>query len=213
MARGQLLLDEFMEIEADKKEKREEERRQEVVEEFERVEAITEVEDEGRVEAIAEAEEGIREARKSEKTHIIADIKDPEHKSRCPYCDEWMGRLHAGALYLYTKYDRIYALADMDHVYDDCKHGLIENIKFLYKMMVDLRARGLKVFAVGKAYDDDLYAWVYGGGRDLEYQGMKVIVFEPPKTVEDFKKFSYGLQSVSPSLVMEALKGMGVDGR
>ena len=42
---------------------------------------------------------------------------------------------------------------------------------------------------------------------------MKVIVFEPPKTVEDFRKFSYGLQMVSPSLVIEALKGMGVEGR
>ena len=91
----------------------------------------------------------------------------------------------------------LFALADMDHVYDGCKHGLIENIRFLYRMMADLRAKGLRVFAVGKAYDDDLYAWVYGGGRDLEYQGMKVVVFEASKTVEDFRKFSYGLQSVS----------------
>jgi len=197
MARGQLLLDEFMEIETEKKEK-EEERRGEVVE---KVEAITEG-SRAEEEAITKADE----VEKSEKMHIIADLKDPEHESRCPYCDEWVGRLHAGALYLYTKHGEIFALADMDHVYDDCKHGLIENIRFLYRMMVDLRAKGLKVFAVGKAYDDDLYAWVYGGGRDLEYRGMKVVVFEAPKTVEDFKKFSYGLQSVSPSLVMEALR-------
>ena len=197
MARGQLLLDEFMEIETEKKEK-EEERRGEVVE---KVEAITEG-----IRAEEEAITKADEVEKSEKMHIIADLKDPEHESRCPYCDEWVGRLHAGALYLYTKHGGIYALADMDHVYDDCKHGLIENIRFLYRMMADLKARGLKIFAVGKAYDDDLYAWVYGGGRDLEYQGMKVIVFEAPKTVEDFKKFSYGLQSVSPSLVMEALR-------
>ena len=99
----------------------------------------------------------------------------------------------------------------MDHVYDDCKHGLIENIRFLYRMMVDFRARGLKVFAVGKAYDDDLYVWLYDRSRgELEYQGMKVIVFEAPKTVEDFRKFSYGLQTVSPSLVMEALTGRGL---
>ena len=182
------MLDEFMEIETEKKEK-EEERRGEVVE---KVEAITKA-------------DGVK---KSEKMHIIADLKDPEHESRCPYCDEWMGRLHAGALYLYTKHGEIYALADMDHVYEDCKHGLIENIKFLYRMMVDLRARGLKVFAVGKAYDDDLYVWLYDRSRgELEYQGMKVIVFEAPKTVEDFRKFSYGLQTVSPNLVMKALKG------
>ena len=30
--------------------------------------------------------------------------------------------------------------------------GLVENIRFLYQMMVDLRARGLEVFAVGRAY-------------------------------------------------------------
>ena len=198
MARGQAVLDQFVEIETEKKEK-EEERRGEVVE---KVEAITEG-SRAEEEAITKADE----VKKSEKVKIIADIKDPEHKSRCPYCDEWVGRLHAGALYLYTKHGRIHALADMDHVYEDCKHGLIENIRFLYKMMVDLRARGLKVFAVGKAYDDDLYAWLYDKSRgELEYQGMKVIVSEAPRTAEDFKKFSYGLQTVSPSLVMEALR-------
>ena len=76
-------------------------------------------------------------------------------------------------------------------------------------MMAALKARGFKVFAVGKAYDDDLYAWVYGGGRDLEYDGLKVVVFKAPETVEDFERFSYGLQSVSPSLVEEALREEG----
>jgi len=37
--------------------------------------------------------------------------------------------------------------------------------------MMVLKARGYKVFAVGKAYDDDLYTWFYGGGRDTEYWG------------------------------------------
>jgi len=59
---------------------------------------------------------------------------------------------------------------------------------------------------VGKAYEDDLYAWVFGGGRDLEYDGLKVVVFKAPETVEDFERFSYGLQIVSPSLVEEALR-------
>jgi len=39
-------------------------------------------------------------------------------------------------------------------------------------MMVDLRMKGLKVFAVGKAYDDNPYIWIYGGGRDTEYEGF-----------------------------------------
>jgi len=59
---------------------------------------------------------------------------------------------------------------------------------------------------VGKAYDDDLYAWVDGGGRDLEYEGLRVSVFDAPETVEDFERFSYGLEVVSLSVVEEALK-------
>ena len=205
MARGQAFLDQFVEIEMEKKEKEEERREEEV----EKVEAITEVE-ESKVEeeTITKADE----VQKSKKMNVVADVKDPEHKSRCPYCDEWVGRLHGGALYLYVKRGRLFALADMDHVYNDCKHGLVENIKFLYRMMADLKARGLKVFAVGKAYDDDLYAWVYGGGRDQEYDGLRIAVFKAPKTAEDFERFSYGLQMVSLSVVDEALKGMGVDG-
>ena len=54
---------------------------------------------------------------------VIADLKDPEYESRCPYCDEWVGRLHAGALYLYVKRGRLFALADMDHVFKNCRHG------------------------------------------------------------------------------------------
>ena len=44
---------------------------------------------------------------------IIADLKDPEHESRCPYCDEWVGRLHGGSIYLYLKRGRLLALADI----------------------------------------------------------------------------------------------------
>jgi len=74
-----------------------------------------------------------------QKANIIADLKDPEHKSRCPYCDEWVGRLHGGSIYLYMKDGGLIALVDMDHVYDNCKHGLVENIRFLYRMMTYLK--------------------------------------------------------------------------
>ena len=77
-------------------------------------------------------------------------------------------------------------------------------------MMGDLRMKGLKVFAVGKAYDDNPYIWIYGGGRDTEYEGLRVLVFDAPEMAEDFKKFSYGFQVVSLSVVEEALKGMRV---
>ena len=98
----------------------------------------------------------------------------------------------------------------MGHVFKDCKHGLIEDIRFLYRMMVDLKARGYKVFAVG-AYDDDLYAWVDGGGRDTEYDGLKVAVCKAPERVDYFERFSYRLHMASLSIVNEALKGMEVD--
>jgi len=199
----QSYLDEFVEIKVEKREKGEERieegmgRGGEVVEE--------------RVEVVEEVEE-VEESRKSKKMNVIADLKDPEHKSRCPYCDEWVGRLHGGALHLYVKRGRLFALADMDHVYKDCKHGLIENIRFLYRLMVGLQARGYRVFAVGKAYDDDLYAWVYGGGRDVEYGGLRVAVCKAPETVEDFeKKISYGLEIVSLSVIEEALKEIRIE--
>jgi len=101
----------------------------------------------------------------------------------------------------------------MDHVFDRCEHGQVENIRFLYKMMAGLRARGFRVLAVGKAYDGDLYAWVYDdAGDDLEYDGLEVIVFRAPPTVEDFERLSYGLQEVSPSVVDEVLRDLGAEG-
>jgi len=45
----------------------------------ERVEAMTGVEWSGVV---------VEESKKSEKTNVIADLKDPGHESSCPYCDE-----------------------------------------------------------------------------------------------------------------------------
>jgi len=99
----------------------------------------------------------------------MADIKDPKHESRCPYCDEWVGMLHGGAMYLYVKNGRIEVLDDMDHVYNDCPEGLKEDIRALYRMFMDLRSRGLEIFGVGKAYDDDLYALVFRDLRDTEY--------------------------------------------
>jgi len=39
-----------------------------------------------------------------------------------------------------------------------------------------------------------------------------VVVFKAPPTVEDFERFSYGLQAVSPSVVDEALRDLGVEG-
>ena len=97
----------------------------------------------GRGGEVVETVGEVEESKESEEIHVIADVKDPEHRSRCPYCGEWVSRLHGGSIYLYVKRDRLFALVNMDHVFKDCRHGLMENIKFLYRMMVDLKARGV----------------------------------------------------------------------
>jgi len=179
---GQASLDEFMEIKVEKKERIEE-----------------------KVETVEEARKRAAGSEKPERMNIVADIKDPRHESRCPYCDEWVGKLHAGSIYLYVKNGRLTALADMNHVYEKCRNGLVENLRLLYRMFVDLKRRGLKVMAVGKAYDDDLYAWLKDGGRDLEYDGLRVLVFEA-RSIEEFERTNRYMNSVDESLLREALR-------
>jgi len=145
----QSYLDEFVEIEVEKREKVEEEQ------------GVEEGMKRGR-EAVGDSGIVVEGSRRSEKMNIIADLKDPEHKSRYPYCGEWVGRLHGGTMYVYFKAGKLKALADINHVFKYCGHGLIENTGFLYQMLMDLRARGFNVVIVGKAYDDDLYAWYMG---------------------------------------------------
>jgi len=77
-------------------------------------------------------------------------------------------------------------------------------------MMVDLKAKGYKVFAVGKAYDDDLYAWVYGGERDVERNMLKWRHLKLLKGLRIFERFSYRLHMASLSIANEALKGIRV---
>ncbi|MCL7397073.1 MAG: hypothetical protein LZ167_06635, partial [Thaumarchaeota archaeon] len=90
----------------------------------------------------------------------------PEHSSElhvCEYCClKGRGRytLHAGSIFLYVKDRKLKALADIDHVYYKCREGLIDNIGFLYSMMCELKSKGYDVVVVGKAFDDDLYAYV-----------------------------------------------------
>ena len=60
---------------------------------------------------------------------------------------------------------------------------------------------------VGKAYDDDLYAWVRGGGRDLEYEGLGVKVFEA-YDLDRFERDNYYFEVVKDDVLEEALKGL-----
>ena len=44
----------------------------------------------------------------------------------------------------------------------------MENIRSLYRTMTHLKARRFKLFAVGRTYDDDLYAWASGDRIPLD---------------------------------------------
>jgi hypothetical protein len=46
------------------------------------------------------------------------------------------------------------------------EEGLIDNIRFLYSMMCELKSTGYNVVFVGKAFDDDLYIYVSGRIRE-----------------------------------------------
>jgi hypothetical protein len=136
---------------------------------------------------------------------------------RCEVCGEPSGpfafkrlRLHPGALKLYCdNYLRWSARADMD-VYNRCRKGLIENLRFLkmfYEEMLYYRGKPkageFTVVGVGKAYDDSLY--IYGIGRfPQEYEGFRVNYVEA-EDVEALERFHSHLQSVPEDIIDEAL--------
>jgi hypothetical protein len=140
---------------------------------------------------------------------------------RCGLCGEPDGplsfkrlRLHAGALYLYFKDGRWLARADIDHVYHRCRKGLIDNLRLLKRLYDHLYTNGrpsrdgrLRLLGVGKAYDDDLYA--YGVGRfPEEFDGLKIKHIET-ETMEGFERLHYYMQPVPEEVVREALEGGG----
>jgi hypothetical protein len=136
---------------------------------------------------------------------------------RCEVCGEPSGpfafkrlRLHPGAVKLYCdNYLRWSARADME-VYNRCRKGLIENLRFLkmfYEEMLYYRGKPkageFTVVGVGKAYDDSLY--VYGIGRfPQEYEGFRVNYVEA-EDVEALEKFHSYLEPVPEDVIEEAL--------
>jgi hypothetical protein len=140
---------------------------------------------------------------------------------RCEVCGEPSGpfafkrlRLHPGAVKLYLKGGKWSARADMDHIYNRCLKGLVENLRFLKRLYDDLyyymyyrkRVGGGRfvIVGVGKAYDDILY--VYGVGRfPREFEGFRVGYVEV-EDVEALERFHYHLQSVPEDVIKEALR-------
>jgi ribosomal protein L12E/L44/L45/RPP1/RPP2 len=134
-------------------------------------------------------------------------------------------KLHAGTLWLYRDASgNLKALGDMGGVYRECEHGLMENIRALKKIFRLLEERlGLKVFAVGKDYDDVLHIHVLNINektsvrlveKEFEEMGLQAYVTPLENTdltelVENFENhFSY-MPAVSPDVLQRALDESG----
>jgi hypothetical protein len=99
---------------------------------------------------------------------------------RCQYCGWAVSRgLHVGAMKLYAVGSGVKVFVDAN-VYYRCMEGLRADMKFLYGMLNDLKVRGLDVVAVGKDYENSLYAWVVALPEwrelSLEYNGFKIVL-------------------------------------
>jgi len=113
-------------------------------------------------------------------------------------------KLHPGSLFLFMDVGvRVYA--DIDHVFYNCREGLIQNIRFLYDVFKHFSGMGLRVVAVGKAFDDDLYLYLsnrYHGRAN--YRDFTVSVFDNTSP-EEFKRIHDYMQIVDGGIIKEAL--------
>jgi hypothetical protein len=134
-------------------------------------------------------------------------------------------KLHAGALWLYRDASgNLKALGDMDGVYRECENGLMENIRALKKIFGLLDERfGLKVFAVGKDYDDVLHIHILNINektsvrlveKEFEEMGLQACVTPLENTdlnqlVESFENYFSYMQAVGPDVLQRALDESG----
>jgi hypothetical protein len=134
-------------------------------------------------------------------------------------------KLHAGALWLYRDASgNLKTLGDMDGVYRECEHGLMENIRALKKIFRLLEERfGLKVFAVGKDYDDVLHIHILNINektsvrlveKEFEEMGLQACVTPLENTdlnelVESFENYFSYMQAVGPDVLQRALDESG----
>ena len=139
------------------------------------------------------------------KDEIPADADDccPWGRGRCYGADN----LHAGSLYLYVKGGAFRAIADIDHVFRFCRRGLVEGLRFMLRLFRRLEAMGLEPVAVGKAFDDTLYAYVRSRRTDgwVEFEGMRVAVWSMESSVEEFEKRHHYMERVGEDVLAEAL--------
>ena len=122
----------------------------------------------------------------------------------CQYCGGVTFKLHSGSVYLYVRDGKLKALADMK-IYNGCREGLKENIRFLYRMFNNLKSRRLDVLIVGKAYNDGLYAYIKDEVNTMVvYEGFIVIILEPPERFEELEKMK-SMDVVDEDFMSEAL--------
>ena len=81
-----------------------------------------------------------------------------------------------------------------------------ENVRFLYRMLGDFKSRGFDAVVVGKAFDDDLYAWVKNGesSKKVEYEGFSILL-SFVATVDEFEKMNWYMEMVDDDIVLEAI--------
>jgi hypothetical protein len=134
-------------------------------------------------------------------------------------------KLHGGALWLYRDASGNFkAFGDIDHVYHICESGLMENIRALKKIFRLLEERlGLKVFAVGKDYDDVLHIHILNINektsvrlveKEFEEMGLQAYVTPLENTdldeyVESFENHLSYMPAVSPDVLQRALDESG----
>jgi len=60
---------------------------------------------------------------------------------------------------------------------------------------------------VGKAFNDDLYAWVKSGvsSEKVEYEGFSILLSRFVATIEMFEKMNWYMEVVDDDIVLEAI--------
>jgi len=74
-------------------------------------------------------------------------------------------------------------------------------------MLGDFKSRGFDAVVVGKAFDDDLYAWVKSGesSEKVEYEGFSILLFRFVATLDEFEKMNWYMEMVDDDIVLEAI--------
>lgn len=107
------------------------------------------------------------------------------------------GLLHRGAVSIYFYPEGVVVRADFGHVFSKCPKECLEKVvKELLSLADEARGFGVKVYHVGKAFDDDLYFMVEAGREDWERflrylsgLGFRTVAKHVFSSFEELKRF------------------------